>query len=214
MTAKRSFLLITLSLYASAAIFMLSGCQPLTEGAKHAADSSKKAVYDTKAEWTNLFTYHPKNAPQLPQTRYCYQTQSDIVCYDSPQSGQTAKLYGYQDGRNRSWFQPGGGALGVSGGEPLAGYDSAPIGIAVPITRLEASAASSQPQATACMPGGPFACGESSYVKGVIDTAPVAMPTVLPPAEPVPAPKAEIVPVPMPMPEASATPTPATKAVN
>lgn len=98
----------------------LSGCDKITDTSRAVQSVTLHAFNDTKASWTEFFTYHPPLPAPFPQTRYCYQLQSDIVCYDSEQPQLTAKLIGYQDGENRSWIQPGGGSLGVSGGGAVA----------------------------------------------------------------------------------------------
>ena len=103
-----------------ACVFALTACDKLVDSS-HAVQSVTKAAYeDTKSSWKDFFTYHPPIPDSLPQTRYCYQMQSDVVCYDSEQRQLTSKLVGYQDGENISWVQPGGGSLGASGGEPVA----------------------------------------------------------------------------------------------
>lgn len=96
------------------------GCTPLADGTQKLGENTKLMIADTKRAWSDLFTYQPKRDPQLPQTRYCYRTMSDVVCYDSVQPTLTSHLDGYQDGDNISGFQPGGGSLGVSGGTPTA----------------------------------------------------------------------------------------------
>lgn len=118
-------------LFAALALAMLSACTPAAESAQQAGVTTRTAMQDNQAAWRDLFTYRPKDTrPQLPQTRYCYQMQADIVCYDSPQSGMTAKMIGYQDGNSISWIQPGGGSLGVSGGEPTAQHHAATVQVA------------------------------------------------------------------------------------
>ena len=97
-----------------------TACDKMDEGSRHAAEITKKTFNNSVSYWDDVFTYHKKQADNAPQTRYCYQMQSDIVCYDSVQPRSTAKLIGYQDGENISWVQPGGGSLGSSGGEPVA----------------------------------------------------------------------------------------------
>jgi hypothetical protein len=102
-------------------LLAVTACTPMMNNQQRAADASKEVIADTKKSWRDLFTYNPqKPIKSLPQTRYCYKTQSDVVCYDSAQPNMTAKLVGYQDGTNMSWVQPGGGSLGQSGGEPTA----------------------------------------------------------------------------------------------
>jgi hypothetical protein len=99
---------------------MLAGCDAAVHGAQSASDITNKTFNDAADTWGNAFTLHPKGGKQDPQTRYCYQLQSDIVCYDSIQVGSTSKLLGYQDGNKISWVQPGGGSLGASGGPVVA----------------------------------------------------------------------------------------------
>ncbi len=108
-----------------AVLIGLTGCDKAVDGSNAAASVTSKAFNDTKETWTDLFTYHPKKPPQGPQTRYCYQLQTDIVCYDSVQPNSTSKLVGYQDGNQISWVQPGGGSLGASGGDPTGSSDRA-----------------------------------------------------------------------------------------
>lgn len=97
-----------------------AGCDRVAESSRTAQAVTKHTLDDTKASWRGFFTYHPPLPDPLPQTRYCYQMQSDVVCYDGEQRMLTSKLVGYQDGENISWVQPGGGSLGASGGAPVA----------------------------------------------------------------------------------------------
>ena len=98
----------------------VAACDKVDQGSRNAAAITKKTINNSVSFWDDVFTYHSKQADNAPQTRYCYQMQSDVVCYDSVQPRATAKLVGYQDGEHVSWVQPGGGSLGVSGGEPVA----------------------------------------------------------------------------------------------
>ncbi len=98
----------------------MTGCDKIVDGSKAAQSVTAQAFDETTSSWRDFFAYHPPVPAPLPQTRYCYQMQSDIVCYDSVQPNLTAKLLGYQDGDALSWVQPGGGSLGVSGGPPIA----------------------------------------------------------------------------------------------
>lgn len=97
-----------------------AACDRVVDSSKSVQTVTMRAFNDTKASWKDFFTYHPPQPPSLPQTRYCYQMQSDIVCYDSEQVALTSKLIGYQDGESISWVQPGGGSLGASGGTAVA----------------------------------------------------------------------------------------------
>ena len=104
----------------------LSACDKATGASREVQSVTRKAFNETQSSWRDFFTYHPPQPEPLPQTRYCYQMQSDVVCYDSEQRAQTAKLLGYQDGENIAWVQPGGGSLGASGGPPVALRPQAP----------------------------------------------------------------------------------------
>jgi hypothetical protein len=163
------------------ALLALSACGPMAEDMQMTGDGVRQMSNDTQDAWRNVFTYHPRPKPQLPQTRYCYHTQSDIVCYDSPQNNQTAKLVGYQDGSSISWFQPGGGSVGASGGEPTAPHDAKTVQVAPNLTGTATVINTASPDSTAVadvsvqsnMPGGsssvrgpdPFYVNESPYVK-------------------------------------------------
>jgi hypothetical protein len=101
-------------------LFALTACDKIVDSSRAVQTVTKSAFDDTKSSWRDFFMYHPPVPESLPQTRYCYQMQSDVVCYDSEQRQLTSKLVGYQDGENISWVQPGGGSLGASGGVPVA----------------------------------------------------------------------------------------------
>ena len=150
------------------ALLAVSACTPSAESAQQAGVTTRTAMQDNQSAWRGLFEYHPKDRrPLLPQTRYCYQTQADIVCYDSPQPNLTSRLNGYQDGQSISWVQPGGGSLGVSGGEATAPHDAETVQIAPTydqgtVVSAEAPMVVETQQAPA---SAPFASGESAYVK-------------------------------------------------
>lgn len=138
----------------SATGLTLAACTPVAETADRAAGASKRAVYDTKKSWSDLFSYSPKSTtPQMPQTRYCYAMQADTLCYDSPQAGMSARMTGYQDGANVSSFQPGGGSLGVSGGEATAYFQTNEVHAAPPQSiTLEGGNAVATPEAMGTTP--------------------------------------------------------------
>lgn len=148
----------------------LAACTPTAQSAQQAGVTTRTLMQDNVDAWSGLFSYHPKDTrPQLPQTRYCYQMQADIVCYDSPQPNMTAKMIGYQDGSSISWVQPGGGSLGVSGGEPTAPHDSATMQVAPSVVATTAATVSTAPQAMvyevpqAPVAAAPFQSGQSTY---------------------------------------------------
>lgn len=98
----------------------LQGCDKVADGSRAVQSVTSRTFNDTRSSWKDFLTYHPPSPDPLPQTRYCYQMQSDVVCYDSEQQQLTSKLVGFQDGETVSWVQPGGGSLGASGGAPVA----------------------------------------------------------------------------------------------
>lgn len=166
------FFLLGIGALAALALMTLTACEPVADSGAKAADASKQVIYDTKRKWSDLFTYKPKNTtPQLPQARYCYQFQTDVVCYDSPQPHMTSKLIGYQDGPNRSWFQPGGGSLGVSGG---------PVTTTMPATVVEPVPPPPSVVGDACSGDNtqpkPFYCNESPYVRGAVVSKEITAP--------------------------------------
>ncbi len=99
---------------------LASGCDKVANTSSSIQTIASREYNDTASSWKDFFTYHPPMPDPLPQTRYCYQMQSDVVCYDSEQANLTSKMVGYQDGERMSWIQPGGGSLGASGGPAIA----------------------------------------------------------------------------------------------
>jgi hypothetical protein len=101
----------------------LFACDEISDSSRVASTSAKRVVHDTKEQWKDLLTYSPsKPITPLPQTRYCYRMQADVVCYDSAQTTLASPLVGYQDGDNYSFYQPGGGSVGYSDGKPTSIY--------------------------------------------------------------------------------------------
>lgn len=115
-------------------LMLLSGCENTARGSDAAAEATKRRFQASQQKWRNVFSVdNSERKPQEPQTRYCYRTQSDVVCYDSAQAGLTSPLMGYQEGQNASWFQPGGGSVGASGGEPTMAAQPLPPAYAAPV---------------------------------------------------------------------------------
>lgn len=112
-TAPRTMALMLL-------LVVMTGCNKVADTSRAAESVTRNVFTDTTSSWVDFFTYNPPVEEPLPQTRYCYGMLNDIVCYDSEQPRLTSKLIGYQDGERLSWVQPGGGSLGVSGGEAVA----------------------------------------------------------------------------------------------
>ncbi len=160
---------------------MAAACTPVSESIQHGGETVKASAADDAAAWKDLLTYHPKSkVPQLPQTRYCYKAQTDIVCYDSAQHGMTEQMVGYQDGDSMSYVQPGGGSLGVSGGEPTAPQDARSVHLAPNVAgeavvintneSISSSDISTAPVETPQVPASaPFQRGQSSYSAGKVN---------------------------------------------
>lgn len=148
----------------TAMMLCVAACDSASHGSNRAADATQRAFHDTSEKWKGLFSYNPQKVPpQAAQTRYCYGTQTDIVCYDSPQPNMTSRLSGYQDGANISSFQPGGGSLGVSGGEPTAMYRTEEVETSLP--QLQAQPGPALATDGVVQTSTPFETGESSYAR-------------------------------------------------
>lgn len=107
----------------AAVLLLASACDEVSDTSKVASASAKRVVHETKEDWKDLLTYSPrKSVVSLPQTRYCYKMQADVVCYDSAQHTMASPLVGYQEGENISFFQPGGGSVGYSDGKATSIY--------------------------------------------------------------------------------------------
>ena len=103
----------------------IAACDEVSDTSKVASHSAKTVLHDTKEHWKDLLTYSPrKPISPVPQTRYCYRMQADVVCYDSAQNTMASPLVGYQDGENISFFQPGGGSVGYSDGKATSIYSA------------------------------------------------------------------------------------------
>jgi hypothetical protein len=141
----------------------LSACQAVDNTTQAAASSTKQWADNTRRSFAGFFVLSPKPNPQLPQTRYCYQMQTDIVCYDVPQPNMTARLSGYQNGDQISFIRNGGGSLGFSA-PPMA--DLQTLDAASGVTSQSNMPEAENSGNTQCMDanGRPFYCGESPFV--------------------------------------------------
>lgn len=167
-------------------VLALTACDATRDTSQSAANVSKQMIDETTNSWRDLFTFRPRPGPQDPQTRFCYQMQSDIVCYDTPQTHMTSKLVGYQDGEHISYIQKGGGSMGVSVPQSRVfnapssyAHEAAPVGdvmmqdMGVPVPTgdeirvIESNPTAPVANANGCAAGmTPFECKESGYVKG------------------------------------------------
>lgn len=141
----------------------LSACQAVDNTTQAASISTKEWTDNTRRSFAGFFVLSPKPKPQLPQTRYCYQMQTDIVCYDVPQPNMTARLSGYQNGDQVSFIKNGGGSLGFSA--PSIADIQATDAVSG-ITSQSNMPGAENAENTQCMDanGRPFYCGESPFV--------------------------------------------------
>lgn len=182
----RNLLIITIS------AAMLIGCTQLVKEAKDIEQGIYRAEYETLDAWRRLLVYNPPdNTPQLAQRRYCYKQLTDIVCYDAKQP-ISSPVTGIQEGSpgrliagkvayeealkreeeayNQRQFAAGVEHVTISSeiSEPL--QISTDTGIAAPLIVTPSDIAA--PVVTDghvdnpahCVPGGPFACGESAHL--------------------------------------------------
>lgn len=90
---------------AIAFILFCAACTPINNSIDKAQDSVTKGAHRTSDRVYDWFQYKPEEKrPQPAQTRYCYKTASDVMCYDQPLSGPNQPpLLGVQgDGASRS----------------------------------------------------------------------------------------------------------------
>lgn len=82
-----------------AAIMLLAACSQVGDGLRFAVNNINDFRTDATKAWHDFEHYRaPAEFAPQPQLRYCYQFQSDIVCYDAPQTDITAPLVGVQEG--------------------------------------------------------------------------------------------------------------------
>lgn len=78
-------------------LLMISACAPATRTVEEAVHLSKENWHQWEKKYWELYNYEPFDPPaQFAQIRYCYKTDSDIVCYLRPQPNLSADLVGYQ----------------------------------------------------------------------------------------------------------------------
>lgn len=81
----------------AAMLVLLAGCTGVANSANRAYDSTRAGIYNSAGKVQELMQYHPdSNEPQMPQTRYCYRSMADIICYEEPQPHISNQLFGYQ----------------------------------------------------------------------------------------------------------------------
>lgn len=77
---------------------LLAGCNAVTENVVRANEKFQSMVYNSAErvqQWTD-----PKRELRdkrgQPETRYCYKSLGDIVCYNAPQGNMSNPLFGSQ----------------------------------------------------------------------------------------------------------------------
>lgn len=80
-----------------ALLMLCTGCTQMTDAGQKANGAMRRGIYNTAGKVQELTRYNPPpTQPQSPQVGYCYNTMSDIVCYEIPQPQLSNKLVGYQ----------------------------------------------------------------------------------------------------------------------
>jgi hypothetical protein len=82
-----------------APLLLAAGCTPIVENSQRANHTMRGRIYDATLKVQEYIAYTPEdNSPQAAQTRFCYKTMADIVCYDGPREDISNKLVGSQVG--------------------------------------------------------------------------------------------------------------------
>lgn len=78
-------------------LILCTSCTQLVETGNKANSAVRKGIYRSADKVQELTRYSPPpTTPQAPQVGYCYNTMSDIVCYEIPQPHISNKLVGFQ----------------------------------------------------------------------------------------------------------------------
>jgi YD repeat-containing protein len=81
-----------------ASCMLLAGCNSVSDGVVRANSKIQTMVYDAAGRvqsWTDPEQYERTQA-NVPDTRYCYKSLGDIVCYNAPQPNMSNPLFGSQ----------------------------------------------------------------------------------------------------------------------
>jgi hypothetical protein len=87
--------------------FALLGCTRAQDTTKQALD---KVGDETNASWNELRNIldlgHPAPEKKMgkAQSRYCYKTYEDVICYTKPMQGEEYRLVGYQEPAGNSGY--------------------------------------------------------------------------------------------------------------
>jgi hypothetical protein len=79
-------------------VLMASGCQSLLDASDSARGNLRQGYIDTSNAWSRVFAVRDNRYPErpLPDTRYCYKTDTDVLCYSDPLPGEDHRLVAAQ----------------------------------------------------------------------------------------------------------------------
>ena len=75
----------------SAMLLLLTSCQDISD----ARAATSERISDKIYEWVNG-EKSPVPEPNILESRYCYEVQADVLCYDTPQLGKEDQFVGSQ----------------------------------------------------------------------------------------------------------------------
>lgn len=73
-------------LFSVLALLLLGGCEDMTDVTTATRDEIDEFLYGPRVE----------AQPKVIESRYCYKSRSDILCYDAPQPGKEDQFVGAQ----------------------------------------------------------------------------------------------------------------------
>ncbi len=86
------------ALIVGASCMLLAGCNSVSDGVVRANSKFQTMVYNAAGRvqsWTDPEQYERMKG-NVPDTRYCYKSLGDIVCYNAPQPNMSNPLFGSQ----------------------------------------------------------------------------------------------------------------------
>ncbi|GEM_PF-2587670 len=124
-------------IYLAAIALLLPACTEVAQSANRAYDGTRAGIYNSAGKVQDLMRYDPPSTvPQQPQTRYCYRSMADIICYEEPQIHISNQLVGYQGVPPHPVVQGGyrpapgeryGGVKPVAYAEPMMAMDGTEV---------------------------------------------------------------------------------------
>lgn len=126
-----------LALTMGASCMLLAGCNSVSNGVVRANSKFQTMVYDAAGRvqsWTDPEQFERTQA-NVPDTRYCYKSLGDIVCYNAPQPSMSNPLQGSQ-----------GYAVAAMPAVQQMQMMPEPASVAVPVTSVSDGSASAPPK--------------------------------------------------------------------